>query len=150
MCIFHLNFLNVWGILAQKIYNECAIFYSILWHSRMEQSQPPSLLGQLIFHELQHTGISHLKNFIFQWICLSNATLLSMVFFACDVHKLNYIKNDFVYCVSSNKRQASNKHHPLISTALLGAHINEISASPLITAASLNVALIRIFTIFYK
>ena len=35
-------------------------------------------------------------NLIFQWISLSNATLLSIVFFACGVHKLNYIKNDFV------------------------------------------------------
>ena len=35
-------------------------------------------------------------NRIFQWIGLSNATLLSIVFFACGVHKLNYIKNDFV------------------------------------------------------
>ena len=29
-------------------------------------------------------------NLIFQWISLSNTTLLSMVFFACGVHKLNY------------------------------------------------------------
>ena len=35
-------------------------------------------------------------NLIFQWISLSNATLFSIVFFACGVHKLSYIKNDFV------------------------------------------------------
>ena len=27
MCFFQLNFLNVQGILAQKIYNACAIFH---------------------------------------------------------------------------------------------------------------------------
>ena len=32
---------------------------------------------------------------IFQSISLSNATLFSIVFFACGVHELNYI-NDFV------------------------------------------------------
>ena len=29
-------------------------------------------------------------------ISLSNATLLSIVFLVCGVHKLNYIKNDFI------------------------------------------------------
>ena len=32
-------------------------------------------------------------NLILQWISLSNTTLLSMVFFACGVHKLNYIND---------------------------------------------------------
>ena len=41
--------------------------------------------------------------------------------------------------------QVSNKH---ISTSLLGIHI-KISASPLISAAPLNVVLIRVVTIFY-
>ena len=35
-------------------------------------------------------------NLIFQAITLSNTTLLSIVFFACGVQMLNYIKNDFV------------------------------------------------------
>ena len=35
-------------------------------------------------------------NLIFQRISSSNATLFSIAFFACGVHKLNYIKNDFV------------------------------------------------------
>ena len=35
-------------------------------------------------------------NLMFQCIILSNATLFSIVFFACGIHKLNYIKNDFV------------------------------------------------------
>ena len=35
-------------------------------------------------------------NLIFQWISLSNATLLAIAFFACGIHKLNYIKNYFV------------------------------------------------------
>ena len=52
------------------------------------------------------------------------------------------------YRISSNKPRASNKRHPLISTATLGIHI-EISASPLISAAPLNTALIRIVTILY-
>ena len=52
------------------------------------------------------------------------------------------------YTISSNKSRASNKHHPLISTAPLGIHI-EISASPLISAAPLNAALTEIVTISY-
>ena len=52
------------------------------------------------------------------------------------------------YHISSNKRRASNQHRPLISAAPLGIHI-EISASPLISAATLNAALIRIVAIFY-
>ena len=36
-------------------------------------------------------------NLIFQRIRLSNATFLLILFFACSVHKFNYIKNDFVY-----------------------------------------------------
>ena len=39
-------------------------------------------------------------NLIFQRISLSNATLFSIVFFACDVHKLNYIKDDFVKSIN--------------------------------------------------
>ena len=35
-------------------------------------------------------------NLIFQLISLSNATLCSVVFFTCGVHKLNYIENGFV------------------------------------------------------
>ena len=45
-------------------------------------------------------------------------------------------------------RRVSNKRRPLICAAPLVIHI-EISASPLISAAPLNAALIRIVTIFY-
>ena len=47
-----------------------------------------------------------------------------------------------IYRVSSDKHRASNKCRPLISTALLGDHI-EINAAPL------NAVLIRMVTIFY-
>ena len=52
------------------------------------------------------------------------------------------------YRISSNKRLTSNKRRPLISPPHLGIHI-EISTSPLISATPLNVALIRIVTIYY-
>ena len=65
---------------------------------------------------------------------------------------IRYIRNLFKqeddYCISSDKRRASNKRctfeyphgnkHPLL-----------ISTSPLISAAPLNTALIRIVTIFH-
>ena len=50
------------------------------------------------------------------------------------------------YHIFSNKRRASNKSHPPISTAPLGFHI-ETSVSPLTSAAPLNVVLIRIVII---
>ena len=53
-----------------------------------------------------------------------------------------------VYHISPNKHLTSNKCHPLISASPLGIHI-EISTSPLISGTPLNVALIRIVTIFY-
>ena len=51
--------------------------------------------------------------------------------------------------ISSNKRQASNKRCPLISTASMSIYI-EISASPITSAAPLNAAFIRIVTILYQ
>ena len=52
------------------------------------------------------------------------------------------------YRIASNKHLTSNKRHPLISASHLGIQI-EISTSPLISATPLNVALIRIVTIYY-
>ena len=52
---------------------------------------------------------------------------------------------DNIYC---NEQRASNKRRPLISAAPSGNHI-ETSASPLINAAPLNTALIRVVTMFY-
>ena len=46
------------------------------------------------------------------------------------------------------KRRASNKRRPLKSAGRLSINI-EISASPLIIAAPLNLTLIRIANIFY-
>ena len=51
------------------------------------------------------------------------------------------------YRISSNKRRASNKRRPLISAEPLGIH-TEISASPLISAATLNTVLIKLVAIF--
>ena len=55
---------------------------------------------------------------------------------------------NLAYRISSNKHQVSNKRHPLTSAAPVSIHI-EISVSPLISAATLNAALIRIVTILY-
>ena len=54
----------------------------------------------------------------------------------------------FDYRMFSNKRRASNKRRRLKNAAPLGIYI-EISASPLIRAAPINAALIRIVTIFH-
>ena len=54
-----------------------------------------------------------------------------------------------MYRISSDDRRSLNKRRPLISAAALGIQI-EISASPLISTASLNAVLTRVVTIFYK
>ena len=43
-------------------------------------------------------------------------------------NEIDQTKRFVIYCISSNKRRASNKCRPLISAAPLGIHI-EISAS---------------------
>ena len=57
-------------------------------------------------------------NLIFQLISLSNATLLSIVFFACGVHKLNYIKNylfrDDINMMSMKIIRFSRPPNPLV------------------------------------
>ena len=58
MRFFHLNFLNVQGILAQKIYNAHAIFCQFSVTKDGEWSQQPSILCQLVTSESQCTGIS--------------------------------------------------------------------------------------------
>ena len=55
---------------------------------------------------------------------------------------------NLAYRISSNKHRVSNKRNPLTNAAPLGINI-EISVSPLISAATLNAALIRIATILY-
>ena len=79
----------MWGILAKKIYDAYAIFrqFSDIKNGGWSQQPSPNTLELIVLRK---------ANLIFQWISLSNATLLSMVFFACGVHKLNYIKNDLV------------------------------------------------------
>ena len=58
---FHLNFLNVQGILAQKIYDAHAIFHHFSDVKNGGQSQQPSILCQLISGEPQHTKICRPK-----------------------------------------------------------------------------------------
>ena len=58
MCFFRRNFLNVRGILAQKIYNAHAIFRQFSDVINGGQCQHPSALCELITDESQHTGIS--------------------------------------------------------------------------------------------
>ena len=87
------------GILAPKIYDAGAIFCQFSDIENGGQSQQPSILGQLVSGEPQPSALElailRKANLIFQWVSVSNATLLSVVFFACGVHKLNYIKIDF-------------------------------------------------------
>ena len=83
---FHLNFLNAWGILAKKIYNVHTIFCQFSDAKNRGRSQQPRVLGQLVTGEPQCTRTNHPKE-----SNATNAILFSIVFFACGVHKLNYI-----------------------------------------------------------
>ena len=94
MRFFHLNFLNTRGILAQKIYNVRAIFYQFSDVKNMGQSQQPTILGQLVTGKPQRTRINRPKE-----SNATNATLFSIVFFACGVDKLNYI-NYVIYLIT--------------------------------------------------
>ena len=58
---FHLNFTNLQGILAQKIYDMCTIFCHFSDIKNAKWSQQPSILGQLVSSEPQHTEISYPK-----------------------------------------------------------------------------------------
>ena len=58
MRFLHLNFLNVRGTLAQKIYNVNAIFRRFSGVIDRGQSQQRSVLCQLVTGESQGTGIS--------------------------------------------------------------------------------------------
>ena len=58
ICFFQLNFLNVQGILAQKVYNVHAILCQFSDVINGKRSQQPSVLCQLVTLESQHTGIS--------------------------------------------------------------------------------------------
>ena len=81
------------GILAQKTYDTCVIFCQFSDVKNGRQSQQPSVLCQLVSSEPSALELLFLRkaNLIFQWISLSNATLLLIVFFACSVHKLDCI-----------------------------------------------------------
>ena len=94
MGFFHLNFLNARGILAQKIYNVRTIFCQFSDVENRGRSQQPSVPGQLVTSEPQRTRINHSKE-----SNATNATLISIVFFACGVHKLNYI-NYIIYLIT--------------------------------------------------
>ena len=87
MCFFHLNFINVQGTLAQKLYNVHAIFHQFSENINRGWSQQPSILCQLVTGESQRTGISCPK----ESLSLTNATLFLTVFFACCVRNYNYI-----------------------------------------------------------
>ena len=58
MHFFHLNFLVVRGILAQKTYNARTIFCQFSDVKNGGRSQQPSTLDQLVTSEPQRTGIS--------------------------------------------------------------------------------------------
>ena len=58
MHFFDINFLNIQGILAQKIYNAHTIFRQFSNIKNERRSQQPSALGQLVTGESQPTRIS--------------------------------------------------------------------------------------------
>ena len=58
--LFHLNFTNLQGILAQKIYMR-TIFCQFSDIKNAKRSQQPSILIQLVSSEPQHTEISYHK-----------------------------------------------------------------------------------------
>ena len=58
MRFFDINFLNVQGILAQKIYNAHTIFRQFSSIKNERRSQQPRALGQLVTGEPQPTRIS--------------------------------------------------------------------------------------------
>ena len=58
MRFFHLNFLNAWGIFAQKIYNAHAIFCQFSDFKDGARSEELSVLCQLVTGESQRTEIT--------------------------------------------------------------------------------------------
>ena len=58
---FSPKFSNARGILAQKIYNVCAIFCQFSNVKNGGRSQQPSILGQMVTGEPYCTGISFPK-----------------------------------------------------------------------------------------
>ena len=73
---------------SQKIYNAHAIFCQFSDIKNGGRFKQPSVLGQLVTSELAELAVLRKANLIFQWISLSNATLFSIIFFACGVHWL--------------------------------------------------------------
>ena len=85
---FHLNFLRVRGICRF-----CGV-------KGRDPGGQASLVGWLAMGpSTPELDVPRKANLIFQTISLSNATLFFIVFFACGIRKLNYIKNDFVLSI---------------------------------------------------
>ena len=74
----------------------CVLFFVIFLTLKM-QNDPNSQASLVSWFPVSPNTLKlatlRKANLIFQLISLSNATLLSTVFFVCGVHKLNYIKN---------------------------------------------------------
>ena len=71
MRFFHLNFLTAQGIMVDDHNNQASL---VSWLP--------------VNPNIPELAILRKANLIFQWISLSNATLFSIVFFPCGVHKL--------------------------------------------------------------
>ena len=80
------------GILAQKFYDACTVFcqFSDIKNGDDSSSQASSVTWFPVGPSTMELAVLRKANLIFQWISLYNATLLTIVFFACGVHKLNY------------------------------------------------------------
>ena len=61
MHIFHINFLNALGVLAQEIYDVHALFHQFSNIKNGRRFQQWTILSQLVSAGPKHTGMSHPK-----------------------------------------------------------------------------------------
>ena len=78
------------GILAQKFYDACTVFcqFSDIKNGDDSSSQASSVTWFPVGPSTMELAVLRKANLIFQWISLYNATLLTIVFFACGVTSL--------------------------------------------------------------
>ena len=93
-----------------------------------------------------------LQSICFRMFCSKHSITFGNTYLLCCwlhcVAVLTYFTSNLDYRISSNKRRASNKRRTF-GYPHWNKHLPLISASPLISVAPLNAALIRIVTIFY-
>ena len=124
MRFFHLNFLNARGILAQNIYHVRAIFRQLsdVKDGYDPNSQVFSVSWLSMSPKAPELAVLRKADLIFQLISLSNATLFSIVFFGCGVHKLKVglspSKKIFVICLTESPLKMTKNAFYFILIAL--------------------------------